>query len=176
VAKRDVLARVERDLRLGHVHPALQRLASLAAAYPGDLEVRARRAAVNRQIGNLVEAGRWGFLTEDVAAAELRAFERALPRASARLAALRIPDDPTLRLGPRAERRYRDLLRHAATGSGRQAAMADDPATPTGGDPTAPDRSSSLAVYVPFLAYAVSGLILLCFAIVGIVAVIRAAV
>jgi hypothetical protein len=31
MAKEDVLARVDADLRRGHVHPAMQRLATLAA-------------------------------------------------------------------------------------------------------------------------------------------------
>lgn len=35
----------------------MQRLASLPAANPDGLEIRARRAALNRQVGNRVEAG-----------------------------------------------------------------------------------------------------------------------
>ena len=54
----DVLARVDADLAHGLGHPAMQRLASLIAECPDDLDLRARRAGVNRQIGNLVEAGR----------------------------------------------------------------------------------------------------------------------
>ncbi|GAA1811375.1 hypothetical protein GCM10009835_33610 [Planosporangium flavigriseum] len=46
MAKDDVLGRVDADLGRGHTHPAMQRLASLTAAYPDDLEIRARRAAL----------------------------------------------------------------------------------------------------------------------------------
>jgi hypothetical protein len=35
--KGDVLARVDADLARGLVHPAMQRLASLTAAYPADV-------------------------------------------------------------------------------------------------------------------------------------------
>lgn len=62
VTKGAQLARVEADLAHGHTHPALQRLANLTALFPDDLDIRATRAKVNRQIGNMAEAGRWGFL------------------------------------------------------------------------------------------------------------------
>ncbi|MET7427140.1 DUF6584 family protein [Dactylosporangium sp. NPDC005555] len=69
------------DLRRGHYHPAMQRLESLTAAYPDDLDLRAERAALYRQVGNLVEAGRWGFLTEDATETEIAAFEKPNPGA-----------------------------------------------------------------------------------------------
>ena len=81
VAKKEQLERVEADLARGHTHPALQRLANLIGRFPEDLDIRARRAAVNRQIGNPAEAGRWGFLTEVVTVDEVAAFERAVLRA-----------------------------------------------------------------------------------------------
>lgn len=60
----------------------MQRLASLTAAYPDDLDLRAERAALYRQVGNLVEAGRWGFLTEDATTeTEIAAFEKPNPGA-----------------------------------------------------------------------------------------------
>ena len=92
----------------------MQRLASLTAAYPADLDVRAARAALCRQVGNIAEAGRWGFLTEVVTEAELVAFERAYPGAWARLRALRLVADPTARLGPAAKARLATLTARAA--------------------------------------------------------------
>lgn len=113
MARERVLAKVEADLRRGHVHPAMQRLTSLNAAYPDDLELRSRRAALYRQVGNVAEAGRWGFLTEDAGAQEVVAFERSYPGAWRRLRALRVIADPTDRLGPVAGARLAQLVRQA---------------------------------------------------------------
>jgi hypothetical protein len=113
MAKDGVLARVDLDLARGHTYLALQRLASLTAAYPNDMELRACRAGVNRRIGNLVEAGRWGYLTEDVDVAEIVAFERAFPCAWARVSALRLGADPTKAVGSEARQRLSDLIREA---------------------------------------------------------------
>jgi hypothetical protein len=116
MAKHDVLAKVDADLERGHTYLAAQRLNSLIAADPFDLDLRARLAAVHRSTGNAAEAGRWGYLTEDVTPAELRAFanayrdpRRALvlygetprglgPLARDRLAALKGPSVPVLRV------------------------------------------------------------------------------
>jgi hypothetical protein len=164
VPKRDVLARVDRDLALGHVHPAMQRLASLVAAHPDDLELRARRAALNRQIGNLVEAGRWGFLTEEVTDAELRAFERAWPSTRTRLSALRLPAAPS-GLGEGAAHRYRALVEQVNGETDR--APVPEPVS------EAPGRSFSWLVVGPFLGYVAAGLVLLGLACVGLVALVR---
>lgn len=72
----DVLARVKSDLAVGHTFSATQRLRTLLAVDPDDLEVRRLLAGVYRQTGNLVEAGRWSFLTDDVRDEELAAFAR----------------------------------------------------------------------------------------------------
>lgn len=114
MSKEETLAKVEADLALGHIHPALQRLASLTAAYPEDLEVRAKRAIVNRQIGNLTEAGRWGYLTEVVEPAEIVAFERAFPRSWNQLLALKLRGNPSSSLGPVARARLDELAERAA--------------------------------------------------------------
>lgn len=111
--KQERLARVAADLARGHTHPALQRLANLTALFPDDLEIRAERAAVNRQIGNVAEAGRWGFLTESVSHDEIAAFERAFRLPSERLGALRLRGEPWDRLGPLAAERLRDLTSRA---------------------------------------------------------------
>jgi hypothetical protein len=44
VAKADVLARVKQDLALGHTYTATQRLRTLLAVQPNDLELRDRLA------------------------------------------------------------------------------------------------------------------------------------
>ena len=91
MAKADVLDRVAADLSRGHTQPALQRLGSLVATHPTDLDLRRRLAAVHRMVGNQVEAGRWSYLNADADPAEVLAFERAYPLPSARLRELRWP-------------------------------------------------------------------------------------
>jgi hypothetical protein len=85
MAKADVLDRVAADLSRGHTQPAIQRLGSLVAAHPTDLDLRRRLAAVHRMVGNDVEAGRWSYLNADADPAEIQAFERAYPSPVARL-------------------------------------------------------------------------------------------
>lgn len=94
--KSDVLARVKNDLTLGHARSAIQRLRTLVAVDPDDLEVHRALAEVYRQIGNTVEAGRWSFLTEDVRPEELAAFERAHPDPWLRLRLIRWASSPIL--------------------------------------------------------------------------------
>ena len=113
MAKQDVLARVEQDIERGHTHLALQRLAALAAEQPDDLEIRAMRGRINHAIGNFAEAGRWGFLTEEVDEQDLAAFERAFPSPWDRLRALKLRYDPSSVLGPRARERLAELIEEA---------------------------------------------------------------
>jgi hypothetical protein len=110
VAKQDVLAQVERDIECGHTHLALQRLAALAAEHPDDLEIRAVRGQINHRVGNFAEAGRWGFLTEEVDPEDLAAFERAFKHPWDRLRALKLRYDPRSVLGPRALQRFTELV------------------------------------------------------------------
>lgn len=91
MAKADILDRVAADLAVGHTHPAIQRLASLVADHPTDLDLRSRLAAAYRSTGNSVEAGRWDYLSPLADPADLSAFERAFPRPAARLRELRWP-------------------------------------------------------------------------------------
>ncbi len=91
MAKTYVLDRVAADLARGRTHPAIQRLGSLVAAHPTDLDLRRRLAEAYRRVGNLVQAGRWGYLSADADVDGTRAFERAYPSASARLRQLRWP-------------------------------------------------------------------------------------
>ncbi|WP_410809418.1 DUF6584 family protein [Micromonospora sp. 067-2] len=165
MAKDHVLARVEADLRRGHVHPAMQRLASLNAAYPDDLELRLRRAALYRQVGNPAEAGRWGFLGEDVDAAEIGAFERCRPDAWRRLLALKVRLDPTAQLGPAARARFTRLVEQA--GQDRQARLDWTEAGPRFQPP------GSWRDDLPAVLAGLIGLTFVAMAILGIVTVIR---
>jgi hypothetical protein len=165
MAKDQVLAKVAADLRRGHYHPAMQRLASLTAAHPDDLDLRAQRAAVYRQVGNLVEAGRWGFLTEDATAAEIAAFEKRHPDAWARLLVLKLRADPADKLGPVAGVRLARLIEQAG-----QAGPA--PVTWTDAGPR-PQFPGSWREDLPCLLAAVVGLIVIVLAVIGLVTVIR---
>lgn len=91
MAKTLVLDRVAADLARGYTHPAIQRLGSLVATYPTDLDLRRRLAAVHRTVGNRVQAGRWDYLTIGASADDTTAFERAFPSAVARLREVRWP-------------------------------------------------------------------------------------
>jgi hypothetical protein len=91
MAKTYVLDRVAADLARGYTHPAIQRLSSLVAAYPNDLDLRRRLAAVHRRVGNRIQAGRWDYLTIGADSTDTQAFERAFPSALARLRQVRWP-------------------------------------------------------------------------------------
>jgi hypothetical protein len=91
MAKTYVLDRVAADLARGSTHPAIQRLSSLVAAYPNDLDLRRRLAAVHRRVGNRIQAGRWDYLTIGADRRDTHAFERAFPSAVARLREVRWP-------------------------------------------------------------------------------------
>jgi hypothetical protein len=128
VAKADVLARVKQDLALGHTYMATQRLRTLIAIDPGNLELREMLAEVYRQTGNLAEAGRWGFLTSEVTEAELAAFARANPDPWLRRRMLRWSSDETT-LTDDARARLSQLV-SAARGSGPPTAY-QAPLTPS---------------------------------------------
>jgi hypothetical protein len=104
VAKPDVLARAKQDLAQGHTFVATRRLRAYLANDPNNLEVRRVLAAIYRQTGNLVEAGRWGFLTAEVTPAELVAFERANPSPFLRLRLLHFTADPRKLPAPARDR------------------------------------------------------------------------
>jgi hypothetical protein len=114
MAKTYVLDRVAADLARGLTHSAIQRLSSLVAAYPNDLDLRRRLASLHRRVGNRVQAGRWDYLTIGADADDIRAFERAFPSPVARLREVRWP----LRAGEAAtayaRRRLAKLIAAAA--------------------------------------------------------------
>jgi hypothetical protein len=117
VAKSDVLVRVKNDLAQGHTHLAIQRLRTLAAVKPDDLEVHRMLAGVYRQAGNPVEAGRWAFLTDDLRPDELAAFERANPDPWLRLRLVDWPADLSALPDEGAQQRL-TALRESAERSG----------------------------------------------------------
>lgn len=92
MGKSDLMDRVANDLARGHTYPAIQRMHSLIAAHPTDLDLRRRLAAIYRAVGNAVEAGRWSYLDDNGEPDELAAFERTFPP-HRRLEALRWPLD-----------------------------------------------------------------------------------
>jgi hypothetical protein len=113
VAKADVLARVRDDLALGHTYVATQRLRTLLAVDPNDVEVYRLLASVYRQTGNLVEAGRWAYLTDDLREEERAAFEHAHASPWLRLRLLRWTDDPAKLPSEAARQRLVDLIANA---------------------------------------------------------------
>jgi hypothetical protein len=99
VAKPDVLARVQSDLAHGRTHQATQRLRTFLANQPDDLEIRRALATIYRRTGNLAEAGRWSYLTDDLRPEEMAAFERANPSPWLQLRLLQFTADPQLLCG-----------------------------------------------------------------------------
>ncbi len=122
--KPDVLDRVSADLALGHTQPAIQRLSSLVAAHPTDLELRRRLAKLYGMVGNRIEAGRWDYLTPGADCDAVAAFERAFPSPSRRLAALRWPSVAGLAATEYARDRLEALIRAATAEPANQPAKA----------------------------------------------------
>ncbi|GIE77241.1 hypothetical protein Aph02nite_31910 [Actinoplanes philippinensis] len=114
MAKPEALLRVEADLEHGRVRSAIQRLGGLISAYPQDLELRARLADACRRAGDVPEAGRWGFLTEDAEPHEIAAFTRKNRSATDRLRLLHLHGEEPRGLGPLAQPRYAELAADAA--------------------------------------------------------------
>lgn len=118
MGKTYVLDRVAADLARGLTHPAIQRLSSLVAAYPTDLDLRRRLAAVHRRVGNRIQAGRWDYLTIGADAGDTRAFERAFPSAVARLRAVQWPHRASAAATAYARSRLAKLAAAAAAEAG----------------------------------------------------------
>jgi hypothetical protein len=148
VTKADVVARVKSDLALGHTHTAIQRLRTLHAVDPDDLEIRQLLAAVYRETGNHVEAGRWAFLTEDLREEELGAFERANPDPWLRLRLIRWSGDPALLPGEAARDRLVSLVTEAEQAG---------PPERWSGDESRPPRGSAIPCLFVVLTLVVLG-------------------
>jgi hypothetical protein len=114
MAKTYVLDRVAADLARGFTHPAIQRLSSLVAAYPNDLDLRRRLAAVHRRAGNRIQAGRWDYLTIGADSGDTHAFERAFPSPVARLREVRWPQRAGQAATAYARQRLTKLMTAAA--------------------------------------------------------------
>jgi hypothetical protein len=114
MAKTYALDRVAADLARGFTHPAIQRLGSLVAAHPHDLDLRRRLATVHRRVGNRVQAGRWDYLTIGADARDTAAFERAFPSAAARLREVSWPHRASAAATAYARRRLAALMAAAA--------------------------------------------------------------
>jgi hypothetical protein len=162
MAKADVLDRVAADLSRGHTQPAIQRLGSLVAAHPTDLDLRRRLAAVHRLAGNQVEAGRWSYLNADADPAEILAFERAYPSPAARLRELCWPAQE----GHAATDFARDRL--GALASSRRSTV-DRPAPPAPAQRPRPRvlLRYRLAAFIVALPFAVLGAVTVVKWIVG---------
>lgn len=85
VSAERTLAKVEEDLRSGDTTMAYTRLNSFLQSQPRELAARERLADLYRRDGNLVEAGRWSYLSADRDADEVAAFERACGRNPVRI-------------------------------------------------------------------------------------------
>ena len=127
MAKTHVLDKVAIDLSKGHTQPAIQRLSSLVAAHPQDLDLRRRLAAVHRMTGNTVEAGRWDYLSATAQPAESAAFERAYPSAQRRLSKLLWTGSADLAPTEHARQRLAELADAAAAEGGSTQDQADIP-------------------------------------------------
>jgi Family of unknown function (DUF6584) len=77
VVVEDVLAEVEDDLLHGDHASARRRLREALVLRPHRLDLRLRLAAVYRTIGDLPQAGRWGFFDEWAPEEEIQAFRTA---------------------------------------------------------------------------------------------------
>jgi hypothetical protein len=77
VVVEDTLAEVEEDLAAGDHASARRRLRDALVVRPHRLDLRLRLAAVYRDLGDLPQAGRWGFLADHAPEDEVLAFRTA---------------------------------------------------------------------------------------------------
>lgn len=132
MGKTYVLDRVTADLTRGFTHPAIQRLSSLVAAYPTDLDLRRRLAAVHRRVGNRIQAGRWDYLTIGADSRDTLAFERAFPSAKARLREVRWPHRASMAATAYARSRLEKLVAAAEAERANTALRQARPRGPAG--------------------------------------------
>ncbi|MFJ9952403.1 DUF6584 family protein [Kitasatospora sp. NPDC091207] len=164
------LVRVDADLRAGRIPLARQRLRGLVSSYPTDLTVRQRLAEVYRLYGESAEAGRWAYLHADRDPAEAAAFEARHPDPLDRMEALawRGPEQSAFTETARA--RLAELRESASVQAGhpihwpgvRHQSQHRDHAQGT-------DHDGSLFCS----GLAIAGLVLLGFAALGVVTLVR---
>ena len=158
------LERVEEDLRVGDVTMARTRLSSLVRSLPHRLDARERLAAVCRLDGDLVEAGRWSYLTEQRDEREVAAFERACGKDPVRIMrALRWRSSEEAATTEVARQRLLDVRGRAEARAGRTLDWSDKGRKV--GDPWWED---ALAV-----GCLVTGVVLLALVVIGAVTVVR---
>ncbi|MBT8224793.1 MAG: hypothetical protein HKP61_09060 [Dactylosporangium sp.] len=63
----------------------MRRLRTMLATSTNNIEIYRLLAEIHRTVGDTAEAGRWGYLTDEVTVDEIRAFERTHPQPSIRL-------------------------------------------------------------------------------------------
>jgi hypothetical protein len=152
-----VLTRVKHDLSQGHTYVAIRRLRTYLGAFPDDLELRELLASIYRETGNLVEAGRWAFLSASLSHEEQVAFERANPSPWLRLRLVQY--NGNRRRLPQAANRRITLLEEAAERFGPPPAW-------TG--PEAAEYKKDRAITVPCLIVVIGLGVLLILAGVGV--------
>lgn len=157
MAKPDVLARVKHDLSEGHTYVAIRRLRTYLGAFPDDLELRELLASIYRETGNLVESGRWAFLSAGLSHDEQVAFERANPSPWLRLRLVQY--NGNLKRLPEAAKRRLAVLQEAAERFG-------PPPEWTG--PDAPEYQKNRAITVPCLIVVIGFAVMLVLAGVGV--------
>ncbi|MEV7963580.1 DUF6584 family protein [Oerskovia paurometabola] len=158
------LERVEEDLRVGDVTMARTRLSSLVRSLPHRLDARERLAAVCRLDGDLVEAGRWSYLTEQRDEREVAAFERACGKDPVRIMrALRWSCSEEAATTEVARQRLLDVRGRAEARAGRTLDWSDK-----GREVGDPWWEDALAV-----GCLVTGVVLLALVVIGAVTVVR---
>jgi hypothetical protein len=120
------LARVDDDLSRGDVEMARTRLQSLVRSLPNRVDARQRLADVYRLDGDLVEAGRWSYLSPQADPADVAAFERACGDDPVRIMrGLRWTGSEDLAATEHAQQRLLELRARAEAKAGRSLAWED---------------------------------------------------
>jgi len=146
------LARVDADLRAGHIPMARQRLRGLVASVPTDLEARRCLAAVYRLYGEPAEAGRWGCLDAACDPLELAAFEASRPDPVDRMRAIAWSGPESAAATPFAAGRLAELRTAASAAAGSPLTWEDLRSAPQAPEPS--DDSSAFLGCAAFALFA----------------------
>jgi hypothetical protein len=149
---------VSADLADGRTYAAIQRLRSLLATDPGDLDLRLRLARAYRGTGNLTEAGRWAYLTAELEPEEEAAFLRAYPSPWLRLRVLRYPGSAAGLPAEAAERLRRLVVAARVAGPPRSNAVLPLPTD---------ELNEQRGTLLPCLVVVLSLLLLTTLAVIG---------